>query len=488
MKIIFTAISFGMFLFLASFYVTAEVKDITYPIAELASCKNKAECLAYCDARDNFERARVCTNFAKKHNLLSAEEIEQAEKYLALGVYQGPGGCKNEIACDVYCADTTHLNECLDFAERYSLRSKNEIAEGRKVAAILKAGGNLPGGCRTKNECMAYCEEPGHMKECVDFAESAGFISDDELKIARKIIPLLASGGETPGNCARKDACETYCMDAAHIDDCIAFAERVDLLSPEELADAKKFTPYIKSGETPGKCRRRAECETYCSDVSHFEECVVFAEKVGMMSAEDVTLARKVKGKGPGGCTSKEACEKFCGIPENIPTCINFAKEHGLEDEFSEIKEKVRGEVESKMMECAAKSCTEMIACLQEFQTQNEDKGIDDLPDTVKSKLDICVEEIKADAMKNAGGINEHPELKPGSALPSGSADTQVEEETKRQYEVEYKKQYDEEYKRQLEEQLKSQCPKFEPAPTCDYVGAPGTEMYNFCKQCFPNK
>lgn len=503
-----------IFFIMLSVAVRAGLENIKYPVPELANCLNEGACRAYCDARDNIERARVCMAFAKKYALLSQEEISNAEKYLALGVLSGPGGCANQSACDAYCEDTAHINECLDFAERYDLRDREEVAEGRKVSAVLAQGGNLPGGCRAKAQCMAYCDDPTHMRECVDFAEKAGFISEKELAEARKIIPLLEKGEKTPGNCGRKEACEAYCKDASHLDECISFAEKAGLMSPEELADAKRFIPYIKNGETPGRCARKEECETYCSDVAHFEECVAFAEKVGIISKEDAELAHKTKGQGPGGCKSKESCETFCALPENQAMCMNFAKEHGLAGEMAEVETKIRGEIENKMHLCAEKSCEDMIACLQEFQKDSRG-GQESLPDAIKGKLDICVEEIKAKAIKGAGegALRERAPQTPSAEQPQ-ETQKQYDAEYKKRYEEEYKKQYDQEYKRQVQEQTQKQlqqtqqepqssavpgntpgaapagidCSLFSAAPSCSYVGSPDSQNYKYCKQCFPDR
>lgn len=474
--------------------------DIVYPVKELGNCKNEVECRSFCDARDNMERVKACITFAKKHNLLPPGEIEEAEHYvLRLGIAVGPGGCRNEGECNNYCENTANLSECLDFSERHSLRSAEEIAEGRKLLVALEGGAQLPGGCKNKNDCMAYCESPSHMKECVAFAQKAGFISPEEAEEAKKIIPLLERGEKTPGNCGRKAACETYCMEPANIDECLAFAEKAGLISPEELADAKKFAPLIKRGETPGQCKRKEECEAYCSDTSHFEECVIFAEKAGMISKEDAEIAKKLKGAGPGGCKSRGECEEFCKNPANQETCINFAKEHGLTEGIPEIEAQVRGEVESKIRTCVEKPCSEFIACLQSLQNgkgSNSAAGEASLPADIQTKLKSCIEEIKTQAMEEAtSGKHPIPGQQPSQTRqqpPSGQqpSSEEYQKEYQRQYEEEYKKQYEEEYQKQYQEQLKSQvnCSLFEAAPTCNYVGAPDTQNYNLCKQCFPNK
>jgi hypothetical protein len=331
------------------------------------------------------------------------------------------------------------------------------------------------------------------MRECVEFGERAGFIPPEEAAEAKKIIPLLESGAKTPGNCTRKAACEAYCMEPSHIDECLAFAEKAGLIPPEELADAKRFAPYIKSGETPGGCRRKEECEAYCSDVAHFEECVAFAKKAGMISNEEAELARKIKGKGPGGCTTRDSCEEFCQAPQNQETCITFAKEHGLVEGIAEIEAKVRGEIESKMAACAEKPCAEMISCLQSLQTGAREGGEGSLPAGVKEKLNVCIEEIRAKAIQEAGGGGG--QAAPTGPLPPGEApagQTSPSEEYQRQYQEEYQKQYQEEYQKQYQEQerqiLQQFCPLYAVAPSCSFLGPPDSVEYQRCKQCFPDK
>lgn len=521
--------------------IASSKDDIAYPVPELGGCKSETECRAFCDARDDIGRVKACLLFARLHKLLSGEELDEAERYVVrIGIARGPGGCRNEEACAAYCEDTRYLRECIDFAEQYRLRSSDEITEGRRLLAALENGAKLPGGCRNRNECLAYCDDSSHMGECVLFAEAAGFISSEEAAEAKKIIPLLEQGGRTPGNCARKAACEAYCADVSHLDECLEFAERVDLLSPEELADAKRFAPYIKRGETPGGCSRKEECEAYCEDPAHLEECVGFAEKVGMLSKEEAELARKFGGKGPGGCQSRQACEELCTKAENQEVCITFAEEHGLTEEIAAIEQKMRGEVEKTMRVCAEKpSCSEFITCLQALRGPGSGLGVggeEDLPHELKERLTACIAEETqksiaedarvcaqkpcsemitclqglqrgAEANDRESDASDLPEDVQGrlnlciteietqakTGIPTGGnsgAESGDSSELSGEDSEQYRKQYEAEYQRQYEEQVKQQldCSLFEPAPSCDYVGAQGSQNYNFCKLCFPNK
>ncbi|MDO8600121.1 MAG: LamG-like jellyroll fold domain-containing protein [bacterium] len=256
-------------------------EDIQYPVSELGNCQSDTECRSYCD---NADRAKACFTFAKKYHLISEEEAEEAaDKFL--NVKNGPGGCNSGSSCEDYCNSVDHLDACIAFAEETGYYSPEELVEARKFQALVKAGTKFPGGCKDRNTCEIYCGDSNHMEECLDFAEESGF------------------------------------------------------MPKEEVDEARKFMTLMRQGESPGGCTSKEQCENYCFEENHTDECITFAEKAGVMSAEEATMARKVGGKGPGGCRSKTQCEAYCEA--NSEECFNFAQEHGLisEDDLQEMRE-----------------------------------------------------------------------------------------------------------------------------------------------------
>ena len=256
---------------------------MSFPIAELGNCTNEINCRAYCEKQENII---ACTNFGQKHNLISAEEAARAKEFADVLRGEGPGGCKDKRSCETYCDGTTHLNECLAFAEKHNLASPSDIAEGQKIAAALASGESLPGGCKDKQSCTAYCSKSENMETCLAFAEKAGIMSQENIDQARKVLP------------------------------------------------------FLKQGTTPGACTSKESCDTYCAVDTHFNECISFAEKAGLISSEDATMAKKVGGKGPGGCNSKDSCATYCNKEENNAACFSFAKNMGIlsEDDAKEIE------------------------------------------------------------------------------------------------------------------------------------------------------
>jgi len=180
-------------------------------------CKSKAACETYCSQPKNIQQ---CVDFAEAAGFMTAKEAAMVRKTGGVG----PGGCFGQAACETYCTNADHMAECIDFAVKYDLMPPEERDEAMKVAAALKRGVKLPGGCTNKQTCEAYCMKPENMAGCLDFAETAGFISQEEAAIARKMMSKGITSG--PGGCRSSESCEAYCTNPKNILECMAFAAR----------------------------------------------------------------------------------------------------------------------------------------------------------------------------------------------------------------------------------------------------------------------
>lgn len=315
----------------------ASPQDIIFPVVELGNCKSETECRAYCEQRDNADIIRACLSFARKYNLLPRDVIAQGEKFADVAAGGGPGGCKDEKSCVAYCENIVHIQECTTFVERYNLLSSDKLAEIKKFVAAIKAGAIPPGNCTSKENCLAYCENSAHIDECLAFAEKAGFIT------------------------------------------------------PDELATAKKVAPYLKSGETPGGCKSKAECEAYCADASNYEPCLTFAQKLGLMSAREAELLKKVKGRSPGDCArgapeqAAARCAAFCNESANAQTCFKFAAEMGImsAEEASQV-----GALQD-FQSCYAISAPKIKSCLE------EKLGSELLSNLLKGVMPVDLEDVE---------------------------------------------------------------------------------------------
>lgn len=396
-------------------------EDIVFPVAELGNCKSERECKAYCDKPDNL---LPCVAFAEQHNLMPREEAAKARKFAQ--VKRGPGGCTTKDSCEAYCNDITHIDECLIFAEANDLIPREELEEARKVQQALQRGVKLPGGCRNKDACDAYCEDSNHTEECITFAETAGFIPPDELEDARKALAAVKKGAKAPP-CRGKRACDTYCGKPENMEACLTFAEAAGFIPPEELADAKRALAAIKKGAKPPPCRGQAECDAYCGEPDHLEECLAFAEAAGFMSAEDAAMARKTGGRGPGGCKGKETCEQFCKNPANEETCFQFGLEHGLipPEDLQRMEEGKR-----QMQEMLKNVPPEVVTCLEGRLGTEYVEGLRQgtaRPRDISADVDACLRSVPRlfqegpeGSGMGPGGPGSESGMDPGGPGPEG--------------------------------------------------------------------
>lgn len=287
--------------------------EFTFPIPELGNCKDKTECFAYCELPEN---GRQCLVFAKKHGLLPEDEIKVAEK--VLDVKGGPGGCNSKKSCENFCNDIDHIEECLAFAEENGLMKGKELEEAKKVRAAVQRGQKMPGGCRNKNACENYCQNPDHMDECLAFAEEAGFLSSEELEQAKKFMPLMKSG-QTPGACKTKDGCEAYCESDEHFEECLNFAEKNGMIPEKEREHIEAFKKA--GGRGPGGCKGR-QCQAFCENPENQQACFEWARDNGLMKEEDVRRMQE---------GTKQIEKVFNDAPPEVQECINQAVPGGLE-------------------------------------------------------------------------------------------------------------------------------------------------------------
>ena len=361
---------------------------IQYPIEELGNCENKADCKAYCDKSKNGD---ACLDFAQENNLMSDEEIVKAKKFLEVGG-EGPGGCEGKDACETYCNDISHIDECIFFAEENDLIPPEELEEAKKVQAAIKRGVKPP-PCGNKKACDIYCEAPEHMEECITFGIEAGFIRGKELEDVQKMLQAVKRGVKPPP-CRGREACDEYCSSPDNMEVCMNFAMEAGFMSEQEKADSQKMLEALRKGIKPPPCKGREECDDYCGQEGHLEECMNFAVAAGFMSEEDAAMARKTGGKGPGGCKGKEECESFCNNPDNQETCFNFAKDNGMipEEEIRKMEEG-RGQMRQALLRAPA----EVLDCLQgEIGADMVEKMKNGImpPRDIGDKMQICFQKM----------------------------------------------------------------------------------------------
>jgi len=210
------------------------------------------------------------------------------------------------------------------------------------------------GNCESQEACASYCDQLENMEACLDYAEENNLLSEDEILEAKKIL-LFMKAGETPGACYSKSECGAYCKKQENLDECVGFAEKAGFISKQEAEIAKKIR-----GKGPGGCQGPLECSDYCGKKENFNQCIDFAEENNLISADEAEIARKTQGESPGNCKGKEECDAYCR--EHEQECMDFAEEHGLMMMNKE-GTKNMGKEETCMMECIEESGIDFDEC-----------------------------------------------------------------------------------------------------------------------------
>jgi len=329
------------------------------------------------------------------------------------------GNCENKTACKEYCDDPSHAEKCLEFAEEHKMMTQEEITQARTMIRAIEGGG--PGGCQSKTECQTYCEDADHLEECIEFAEEHDFIPKKELEKIKAMAKAHKRGVTPPGNCQTKTECEAYCEEIDHIEECLNYAEKVGFTPPGGVEKARQMIRLMKLGKTPGGCQSRTECEAYCKKEENMEECLNFAVETGEITEEEAKEIKKggpdgigaggPKKPGPGGCQSHEECEEYCN--EHQRECIIFAKENGLMTE-EEIKMIEQDLTQLKMgIEEASPEATECIKNQLGEETVQKIKKGEYIPGPkTGQKINQCMQEHEEKmAQEFANSIKDAPEV-----------------------------------------------------------------------------
>ncbi|MCG2694912.1 hypothetical protein L6261_02400 [Candidatus Parcubacteria bacterium] len=360
-KFLYICFVFSLVFGVGGFFVAEAVNpfDITYPVQELGSCPSQSECKIFCDNPDNLE---ACVTFAEKQGMIKAPEAKRIKEVKRIQKEQpnemnGPGGCMTPQECDAFCRAESNLDECLNYGVKNGYTTQEEAD---RIREQVKKGG--PGGCKSKNECDAFCSDPNNADECLNFVVNEGKITKEEAEfmkqqmikreqekgqpkgqqkdienIDKKKVTEILNTQVGPGGCKNMEECNAYCSDFSHGEECMQFAVNNKIAPPEALEKMKKMS-QIKSG--PGGCMGPQECDAFCSKPENRQTCFEFTKQNQLMPPEELMrmeremeIVDKLNSggmTGPGGCKGPQECNAFCRNPENMEECINFSGEQGL--------------------------------------------------------------------------------------------------------------------------------------------------------------
>lgn len=174
------------------------------------------------------------------------------------------------------------------FAESMNLAAANSA-----VLSKIKYPVSLLGGCANREACYSYCEKPDNMNACIDFALSNGLMTRDQAVVGREAAKRITRG-EMPGNCQDRLSCESYCE--THLKECLVSVKKDQNIS-KEMKNLLEL--YANDEPGPGGCKWGPDCERYCSDQSHFDECLNYAKNHELVSAESEEAFAEIPPQAP---------------------------------------------------------------------------------------------------------------------------------------------------------------------------------------------
>ncbi|MBI3671825.1 hypothetical protein HY249_03455 [Candidatus Azambacteria bacterium] len=353
-------------------------------------CTSRESCDAFCRNPDNRE---TCFNFAKENGLIPKEKLAEIENEIK--PKEGPGGCTSRESCEAFCKNPDNAQVCLDFAVNTGRISKDEadtLLQGMKYEKNrgMQRGGRRgpegkidkqkadevlaqkagPGGCTTKDECEAFCQNPDNVQTCLDFAVANDLIPKDQAENMKKMMTQ-----EGPGGC-RGIECKAFCEKPENAEACFKFAKENGLIDEQEAKHFEKSREIIKKlegqGGGPGGCKGGDECRAYCSDPTHIDECAAFSANAGFADPEKVRESLKEFSSFEDGMREGGMGNMMGGMMNASSTMDNFGRFDKFREEF-----KKRGEFCSKPEN--AKECEKMGPPMMQMQGQPFERGIENM-------------------------------------------------------------------------------------------------------------
>lgn len=252
------------------------------------------------------------------------------------------GNCQNREECSVYCDKIANLEQCLQFSKENRLLADCDLVDARSfLSALRKVNNLLP--CESKTECLDYCSKSENLDQCLDFAQKTGILSRDTALLIKR------TRGIGPGECQNKEECKEYCGKEENVDECLAFAKNYGFMSQEQVAEAIRLRD-VALGGGPGACIGLQECKEYCSVSENFDECINFGKEAGIITLDQIKVIEGfIEQGGPGGCKTRQECDEYCKEAGNIKECLNYMVENNYlpQESIKIIEEKIKETEES---------------------------------------------------------------------------------------------------------------------------------------------
>ncbi len=355
------------------------VADLNYPIAELDNCASREECRQYCDKSENFT---ACTEFAQENGLPHTRTVRNREESplekIAFPIAE-LGNCASREECEEYCNQPANRATCQAFAEEQGLARprgsqphEEEQPRGEEPGMELEFPIEELGNCASIDECDAFCRRPENKDKCSEYAKKTDMQEYYEEDFGEESTEEDHQGGQPPGisfpiaqlgNCGSMEECDLYCQQPDHQEQCIAFARQHGLNAPEQSqrpddkSGLEERKEYCKNHPDDEACRRSRE--EYCKN--HPEDCKKIA--------------------GPGGCTSKEECQRYCQQNPNDAECQKAREKFGKEPPKDSQKKEEKMPPKEGEMKTGPGGCNSPEECKKYCENNPDDPECKEMPE-----------------------------------------------------------------------------------------------------------
>ena len=370
-------------------------------------CKNEKECINYCE---DVSHIVECTDFVAKHNLVSSQELIEMQK-IAKAVKAGvklPGSCRNKAECISYCEDSDHNEECVSFLEKAGYMTEKE------ASLVRKFKGKSPGDCAKGKEsfadaqisCNEFCNNPTNQPICFRFLQEAGIMTAEEATQAGSLSDFQSCIPSAPLEIQKCfiDNLGQELFEAMKqgvlplVGDIEDFMAKIRLSracinryadqSTQTFTDDPDALSCINSELGADYLQRASHGEIKCGDAAPAQEKIISCveEKLGQKLDHCFSLA----------CSDAITCIK--GIQK---------RSSGMDDGGVAIKPETLTKLENKFNTCIAedlriclsKDCGEAISCIQKIQSgsEGENKGDSNIDSSLKAeitaKFTVCLKD-----------------------------------------------------------------------------------------------
>ncbi|TRZ53300.1 hypothetical protein D4R99_01095 [bacterium] len=222
-------------------------------------------------------------------------------------------------ACDQYCADPNHVEECVKF----SVAIGNMTEEQGKNS--IKNGGKGPGECMGKDACNTFCNNPDNKETCFNFAKDNGMISSEDLQRIENGQP----GQNQPGRKQPNQQIQPW----------------ADMCQPDENGNPTALACVDGSGNFVSSAKvgldgkpvcpedSTAKCGNYQQDNRQRQNQPGQNQPQNQQGQQgnkfqkgpgtiDQGGQRMPQQAGPGGCKGPEECKAYCESHQE--ECTNF--------------------------------------------------------------------------------------------------------------------------------------------------------------------